>query len=143
MNVHLSRPLGYLAVAACLRSKILSGEYPSGSRLPAERDLCHLLSCGLDTVRQALTVLRRELLITTVRGYRSEVVAPPERVAIMLTPGDVVTAWMPMLPEALDDGIPPEMPVLTAVGADGNSTRYPASYANLIAPPATRSGAAT
>ncbi|MEV8517422.1 GntR family transcriptional regulator [Dactylosporangium sp. NPDC051484] len=63
--------MGYQAVAAVLRQEILNGGYPPGAYLPAEGQLVARFGCAKDTVRDAMQVLRRELLIVTGRGRRS------------------------------------------------------------------------
>ncbi|MFG2042142.1 winged helix-turn-helix domain-containing protein [Dactylosporangium sp. NPDC048998] len=143
MDSSPSQQVGYVAAADLLRTKILRGEYPPGSQLPSEKDLCHVVGCGLDAVRDALGVLRRELLITTRRGYRSLVCAPPDRATVSLAPGDRVTAWMPMRPESAKLGGRPEMPVLIVAGADGTTVCHLADQVELIAPPAAAAGDAS
>ncbi len=44
------------ALAAQLRDAILRGDYPAGSRLPAERDLAQSLGVGRSTVREAVAL---------------------------------------------------------------------------------------
>ncbi|WP_433616911.1 GntR family transcriptional regulator [Dactylosporangium sp. CA-139114] len=134
MEFGRSDQVGFVAAAGLLRGKILSGEYLPGTQLPSEKDLCHIVGCGLDTLRDALAVLSRELLIAKRRGYRAVVCVPPDRVAIALAPGDHVTAWMPTLPEAAALRCRPEMPVITVAGAGGTTERYPADQVELIAP---------
>ncbi|MEV6930879.1 GntR family transcriptional regulator [Dactylosporangium sp. NPDC051485] len=135
MDFIRSTPIGFVAAAGLLREKILSGKYAPGTQLPSEKDLCHLLGCGLDTLRDALAVLSRELLIVKRRGYRSMVCAPPDRATVALTPGDRVTAWMPTLLEAAALRCRPEMPVLVVAGAGGTTERHPADQVELVAPP--------
>ncbi|MFZ3468092.1 GntR family transcriptional regulator [Streptomyces sp. 4.24] len=60
----------YLKVAADLRTAITAGEYGSGARLPAEDELAHRYGVSRGTVRQALTALRTDGLITSRRGTR-------------------------------------------------------------------------
>lgn len=45
-----------------------SGEWPEGSRLPSEAELCREFDASRGTIRQALTVLRNEGLLTGGQG---------------------------------------------------------------------------
>lgn len=60
------RPL-YLQVMEHLKLGILSGELPSGSRLPAVRDLAGEASINPNTMQKALSELEREGLLYTQR----------------------------------------------------------------------------
>jgi len=63
-----------------LRSQIVSGHYPSGSRLPTETELPKLLKAGKQTVVRALNELVREGLVVRRRGdgsYVAEKSRPP------------------------------------------------------------------
>ena len=44
------------SVAQALQQRILSGEYPSGSRLPPQRELAESLGVSRASLREALTV---------------------------------------------------------------------------------------
>ena len=124
----------YIVIAERLREAILHGEYPPGAQLPAARELCHQFGCGLEVLRDAQAVLRRELLISTRQGIRPTVCAPPVRTTVPLRPGDVVTAWMPTLPEAIAWNVLPEMPILTVVRDADHATRYAADQVQLWMP---------
>ena len=59
------------AASACihsLREAILSGEFPAGARLPAERDLAERLGVTRLTVRTALAQLGAEDVSTVEEG---------------------------------------------------------------------------
>jgi GntR family transcriptional regulator, transcriptional repressor for pyruvate dehydrogenase complex len=58
----------YSTVAAKLRRRILSGELPTGARLPSEPELSAEFGVGRSTVREALKVLASQNLVTTTRG---------------------------------------------------------------------------
>tara|TARA_B100000609_G_scaffold133139_1_gene106449 strand:- start:297 stop:1019 length:723 start_codon:yes stop_codon:yes gene_type:complete len=58
----------YQTAAEKLRNAITSGEYPPGSKLPTERELCHKLEVSRITVRQALSLLETEQLINRKQG---------------------------------------------------------------------------
>ncbi|MFB7495849.1 GntR family transcriptional regulator [Streptomyces sp. NPDC056161] len=60
----------YRKVAADLREAIAAGEYGSGGRLPAESVLAERYGVSRGTVRQALSSLRADGLVTSRRGTR-------------------------------------------------------------------------
>lgn len=60
----------YFKLRNLLREAIRSLEYPSGSRLPAERDMAALYGVSRITVRQALDAMAREGLIRRSRGRK-------------------------------------------------------------------------
>lgn len=51
-----------------LRDKILAGEYPPGTRLPAERDLVSLYGVNRGAVREAINRLGQARLVSTLHG---------------------------------------------------------------------------
>ncbi len=55
----------YLRIAAALRSKIESGEYPEGSRLPPHRELTRTFGAAQETIRRAVALLQAEGLVET------------------------------------------------------------------------------
>ena len=55
-------------IAAALRTRIASGSYPAGSRLPSETTLGEEFRVVRNTVRRALAALEGEGLIDTVPG---------------------------------------------------------------------------
>jgi DNA-binding GntR family transcriptional regulator len=66
----------YLQVSATLRTAILRGIYPVGSRLPTEEELCQRFKVSRHTIREALRQLRADDLITSRPGSRPLVAAP-------------------------------------------------------------------
>lgn len=64
-------------LAAILRAKIESGEWPAGSKIPAELALQQTYDVGRGTVRKALAMLREEGHIVTFDG-RGSFVPPSE-----------------------------------------------------------------
>lgn len=66
----------YLQVASTLRTAILRGVYPVGSRVPTEDELCRHFQVSRYTIREALRQLRSDGLISSTPGSRP-VVAPP------------------------------------------------------------------
>lgn len=51
-----------------LRRRILSGELPSGERLPGERDLAHTYDTNRNTLREAVRMLEQARLVTVRHG---------------------------------------------------------------------------
>jgi len=58
----------YQRVAAQIEDRILSGDLPPGSRLPAERELVNQFAVGRSTVREALRVLQSSGLVRSRPG---------------------------------------------------------------------------
>ncbi|HVK21845.1 MAG TPA: GntR family transcriptional regulator [Actinokineospora sp.] len=58
----------YRQVADDLRARIVSGEYPSGSLIPSERELVEEFGISRPTVRNALDLLRNEGVILVEHG---------------------------------------------------------------------------
>jgi DNA-binding GntR family transcriptional regulator len=67
----------YLQVASTLRTAILRGVYPVGSRMPTEEALCRRFKVSRHTIREALRQLRADGLIGSRRSERPIVVPPP------------------------------------------------------------------
>ena len=61
-------------IAAWLRKKIESGEYPPGRKIPSEKDIMDLSGVARTTVRRAIAVLRDEGLVVTTPGRGTHVV---------------------------------------------------------------------
>ena len=63
-------PLGplppYRQIAAILRRRIESGQYPPDTRIPTESELVDAFEVARTTARRAIAVLREEGLIYTV-----------------------------------------------------------------------------
>ncbi len=56
----------YAAVADHVAARIASGELPTGSRLPGERELAEEYGVALGTARRAVAELRERGLVTTL-----------------------------------------------------------------------------
>lgn len=59
-----SRP-PYARIAASLRDKIDTGEYPPGTRLPPHRELSRTFNAAQETIRRAIAQLQSEGLVET------------------------------------------------------------------------------
>ncbi|HWO70112.1 MAG TPA: GntR family transcriptional regulator [Actinomycetota bacterium] len=69
----------YLEIEEELADRIESGDFPTGTRLPGERDLARRLGVSRMTVRQALTRLEHRGLIVRQQGRGTFVAAPKLR----------------------------------------------------------------
>jgi GntR family transcriptional repressor for pyruvate dehydrogenase complex len=58
----------YVTVAGQVRTQILDGTYPGGTRLPTEVEMGRQLGVARTTVREALRLLASEGLVATTRG---------------------------------------------------------------------------
>ena len=65
----------YQKVGRDIRLQIISGAYPIGSRLPAERDIATMLNVSRTIVREALIMLELEGLIEVRKGSGIHVIA--------------------------------------------------------------------
>ena len=62
-----TRPI-YLNLAEEITKRIVSGEFPIGSRLPSERELSDLFSTSRGSLREALHILERQKIIQSYSG---------------------------------------------------------------------------
>jgi GntR family transcriptional regulator len=69
----------YIGIADTLRDRIRNGDYPAGTALPSQKDLGEIFSTTVMTVRQALSVLEREGLLTMAHGVGTFVSTGAER----------------------------------------------------------------
>ncbi|WBB68270.1 winged helix-turn-helix domain-containing protein [Micromonospora sp. WMMD812] len=100
----------YVQVADFLRTRIESGELAPGESLPSEARLTQEYGIGREAVRMAISTLRSEGLVSTVRGHGTRVRSTPERHQMELPAGSSVVARMPTGRERtelqLDEGVP-------------------------------------
>ncbi len=79
MTVHHSRPLLYMEVVEFIRSKIESGEWSYGEKLPSEDELSDLLGVSRATLREGVAylvtrgILRRQRGVGTFVGKKEEI----------------------------------------------------------------------
>lgn len=69
----MSRQQQYQIVAAHLRKQIENGSLPPGAAIPSEAELCQQFDCARGTIRQAITALRNEGLVSSGQGRRTRV----------------------------------------------------------------------
>jgi len=78
----LTREFGlplYQQIHHLLRHRILTGEYPAGSKIPSESELCRELAVSRVTVREALRELVRAGMLVKVHGKGAFVTADTPR----------------------------------------------------------------
>ena len=56
----------YRQIAAIIRARIESGEYPTGTRIPTESEMVETWEVARTTARRAIALLRDEDLVRTV-----------------------------------------------------------------------------
>jgi GntR family transcriptional regulator len=67
----------YRQIAEILRRRIVSGKYPSDTRIPTESELVEEFEVARTTARRAVSVLREDGLIYTVPNRGSYVARRP------------------------------------------------------------------
>ena len=60
-------------LAAWIRERIVSGEFPPGRRIPSETELVQASGVARGTARRAVAVLREEGIVETIGGRGSYV----------------------------------------------------------------------
>jgi GntR family transcriptional regulator len=81
LRKELGVPL-YHQIQHLIRHRIHSGQYPPGTQIPSEHDLCRELAVSRVTLREALRELVREHLLVKVQGKGTFVSSnPPKRLA--------------------------------------------------------------
>lgn len=74
MEIDYDAPLApHRQIAAWLRERIESGEFPPGSRIPSETDIMGETGVARSTARRAVALLREEKVVYTVTGRGSYV----------------------------------------------------------------------
>ncbi len=121
INFHSGVPV-VRQVVDLLRQRVQSGEWQPGESLPAEKDLAHEYAVGIDTLRDALAVLRAE---GTVRGGgrgRRAMVPPQVQLrSVLIRPGETLTGRMPTVAERAQYGIPEGVPLLVVRTSAGET----------------------
>ncbi|MEU1687928.1 winged helix-turn-helix domain-containing protein [Micromonospora sp. NPDC005707] len=124
----------YVQVADLLRERIESGELRPGAALPSEARLTQEYGIGREAVRMAMSILRSEGLVSTVRGHGTRVRETPQRERMELPAGATVIARMPTGHERrelhLDEGVP----VLEIRWGKGEVEVKPGDQVELILP---------
>jgi DNA-binding transcriptional MocR family regulator len=102
----------FIRVAARIREKVMSREWPLGHRLPAEYELAEAYGVSRGTIVRALEQLRDEGLIMTTHGQGSAVAVEPDVTVVRVGPGDAVMTRLPEDSERDALNIPPGVPLL-------------------------------
>ena len=58
----------YFKIKRILEGRVLKGEFPVGSQLPAEHELCREYAAGRNTLRKALELMEQVGVIQRFRG---------------------------------------------------------------------------
>ena len=100
----------YVQLADLLRERIESGELPPGTTLASEARLTQEYGIGREAVRMAISLLRSEGLVSTVRGHGTRVRETLHRRQVELPAGGSAVTRMPTGQERrelqLDEGVP-------------------------------------
>ncbi len=115
----------FLRFADVLRDLIDLGIYGPGEELPTEGALAHTHGVGRDVVRQALSVLRAEGLVSTRRGLPSTVRRKIAKRVIYLGVDDTLIGRMPTRPERVSLGLEEGVPLIEVQRANGQVDLYP------------------
>ncbi|MGW2540978.1 GntR family transcriptional regulator [Kitasatospora sp. NPDC001574] len=130
----------YLRFARAVQERIDSGEYPPGSRLPSEPELCLQFGANRLTIRQAIAELDRAGAIEIRRGVGTFVRRPVVRSTIDVDPTsarfDVGSQSVPVPVRDLKGT--EERTVEVAVGPDTAPDRQAAEHLRLPASALTR-----
>ena len=77
----------YRQIAAIIRARIESGEYPQGSRIPTESEIVETFEVARTTARRSIALLREQGLIETVPQRGSYVRLPAASVTLVAASG--------------------------------------------------------
>jgi DNA-binding GntR family transcriptional regulator len=80
LEIDYQAPLSpHRQIAAWLRKRIDTGEFPPGKRLPSENDIQQLTGVAATTVRRAIALLREQGIVYTVPGRGTYAGQPPDQ----------------------------------------------------------------
>ena len=77
----------YRQIAAIIRARIESGEYPKGSRIPTESEIVETFEVARTTARRSIALLREQGLIETVPQRGSYVRLPADAIPLVTASG--------------------------------------------------------
>jgi DNA-binding FadR family transcriptional regulator len=121
-------------VAAALRARIASGEWPPGTKLPSETYLRQEYDVGRGTIRQAIAALRAEGLLEVQHGFGTRVRTPGRRHELEGPSGATVEVRMPTPEERVELRLTEGVPVLVVTSPDGWVDVYPGDQYRLRIP---------
>jgi DNA-binding GntR family transcriptional regulator len=126
VRINRSSPVPpYQQIAADLRARIISGDLPPGSKLPAYTTLADQYGVGKGTVVRAMEHLRVAGLIESGTGGPTYIRDLPVRKTATLQSGSTLVTRMPTPAEQEAHGIEPGVPVFQLTEASGAVTVYP------------------
>jgi GntR family transcriptional regulator len=133
----------YVQLAGLLRARIDSGELAPGAPVPSEAALTRQFGIARETARRAVSLLRAEGVIMTIRAVGSFVRLPEQSQPVTAGPGTTIGARMPSKGERRTLGIPEGVPVLLISRPGGEQELAPADRVTVVVVPETAGGAAT
>jgi len=113
-------------LADLLRNRILSGELQPGASLPSELRMAQEYGLSRTSVRQAVSILRSEGLVSVQRPRGTFVREAEFTGTVTLRKGDTAFARMPSPTERRDLDLSEGVPILVISRADGSTELYAA-----------------
>ncbi|MFV2088269.1 GntR family transcriptional regulator [Micromonospora sp. LOL_021] len=113
-------------LADLLRNRILSGELQPGASLPSELRMAQEYGLSRTSVRQAVSILRSEGLVSVQRPRGTFVREAEFTDTVTLRKGDTASARMPSPTERRDLDLSEGVPILVISRADGSTELYAA-----------------
>jgi DNA-binding GntR family transcriptional regulator len=113
-------------LADLLRNRILSGELQPGASLPSELRMAQEYGLSRTSVRQAVSILRSEGLVSVQRPRGTFVREAEFTDIVTLRKGDTASARMPSPTERRDLDLSEGVPILVISRADGSTELYAA-----------------
>jgi DNA-binding GntR family transcriptional regulator len=113
-------------LADLLRNRILSGELQPGASLPSELRMAQEYGLSRTSVRQAVSILRSEGLVSVQRPRGTFVREAEFTDTVTLRQGDTASARMPSPTERRDLDLSEGVPILVISRADGSTELYAA-----------------
>jgi GntR family transcriptional regulator len=125
----------YVQLAGILRARIDSGDLPPGAPVPSEAALTRQFGLARETARRAVSLLRTEGLIVTIRAVGSFVRLPEKTEPVTAGPGTTISSRMPTKGERRALGIPEGVPVLVITRPSGTQELAPADRVAVVVVP--------
>ncbi len=122
-----------------LREEIMSSLAP-GEKIDPEQVLADRYGVARNTMRKAIAQLREEGILASRHGRCTFAAAVPSRQQVPLGPGDRARALLPENSERGRRGLPPGVPLLVVMRAQGKTEYYDASRTDIMVPSTQRPG---
>jgi DNA-binding transcriptional MocR family regulator len=116
-----------------LREEIMSS-LASGEKIDPEQVLADRYGVARNTMRKAIAQLRQEGILASRHGRGTFAAAVPSRQQVPLGPGDRARALLPEDGERGRRGLPPGVPLLVVMRAQGKTEYYDASRTDIMVP---------